>query len=32
VFASVIEHVLSRVAPGAAEEEAVVTGEKGRRY
>jgi phosphoribosylformylglycinamidine synthase subunit PurQ / glutaminase len=31
VFASVMEHVLSRVAPGAAEEVAVVTGEKGRR-
>ena len=30
VFASIIEHVLSRVTPGAAEEEAVVTGEKGR--
>jgi len=31
VFASIIEHVLSRVAPCAAGEEAIVTGEKGRR-
>jgi phosphoribosylformylglycinamidine synthase subunit PurQ / glutaminase len=31
VFASIMEHVLSRVAPCAAGEEAVITGEKGRR-
>jgi phosphoribosylformylglycinamidine synthase subunit PurQ / glutaminase len=31
VFASILEHVLSRVAPCAAGEEADITGEKGRR-